>query len=103
MLTFDAARLGASEGLPRGDHPRAARALTWDSIDHMASFDAFRFIDLIAPRPLLMITPTRAVTASMTHDAHERAGGSKRLHTIAKMRSMRRSRSFQGSLPRRRT
>lgn len=68
---------------PRGDHPRAARALTWDSIDRMATFDAFRFIDLIAPRPLLMITAERAVTAWMTHEAYERAGNPKRLHTIA--------------------
>lgn len=68
---------------PRGDHPRAARALTWDSIDRMATFDAFRFIDLIAPRPLLMITAEKAVTAWMTHEAHERAGSPKRLHTIA--------------------
>ncbi len=68
---------------PRGDHPRATKALTWDSIDRMATFDAFRFIDLIAPRPLLMITAEKAVTAWMTHEAHERAGHPKHLHTIA--------------------
>ncbi|MFC0104361.1 alpha/beta hydrolase [Sphingopyxis terrae] len=67
---------------PRGAHPRAAKALTWDSIDRMATFDAFRFIAMIAPRPLLMITADKAVTAWMTHDAYERAQQPKSLHII---------------------
>ncbi|GFE74661.1 alpha/beta hydrolase [Novosphingobium sp. TCA1] len=67
---------------PRGDHPRAAKTLTWDSIDRMATFDAFRFIGMIAPRPLLMITAERAVTAWMTHEAFDQAKEPKRLHTI---------------------
>jgi dienelactone hydrolase len=36
---------------PRGWHPRSAKALNWDSVDRMATFDAFRFIAMIAPRP----------------------------------------------------
>lgn len=67
---------------PRGDHPRAAKALTGDSIDRLATFDAFRFIDLIAPGPLLMITAEKAATAWMTRDAFARAGQPKRLHVI---------------------
>lgn len=67
---------------PRGDHPRAAKALTWDSIDRMATFDAFRFIAMIAPRPLLMITAQKAVTAWMTHEAFAQAREPKHLHTI---------------------
>jgi fermentation-respiration switch protein FrsA (DUF1100 family) len=67
---------------PRGDHPRAAKALTWDSIDRMATFDAFRFIGMIAPRPLLMITAEKAVTAWMTHEAFDQAREPKRLHMI---------------------
>lgn len=43
----------------------------------------FRFIDLVAPRPLLMIMAEKAVTAWMTHEALERAGSPERLHTIA--------------------
>lgn len=66
----------------RADHPRAAKVLTWDSVDRMATFDAFRFIAMIAPRPLLMITADRAVTAWMTHEAHESAGQPKRLHVV---------------------
>lgn len=67
---------------PRGDHPRAAKMLTFDSIDRMATFDAFRFIAMIAPRPLLMITADKAVTAWMTRDAYQRANEPKSLVTI---------------------
>ena len=67
---------------PRGDHPRAAKRLTWDSIDRVATFDAFRFITMIAPRPLLMITAENAVTSWMTYEAYARAGEPKSLHTI---------------------
>lgn len=66
----------------RCNHPRSAKSLTWDSIDRMATFDAFRFIDMIAPRPLLMITAEKAVTAWMTHEALARAAEPKALHTV---------------------
>lgn len=67
---------------PRAQHPRAARALRWDSIDRMASFDAFRFVAMIAPRPLLMITGEHAVTAWMSQQAIAQAGEPKALHTV---------------------
>lgn len=67
---------------PRGFHPRSALALTWDSLDRMATFDAFRFIAMLAPRPLLMITAEKAVTAWMTQDALSRAAGPKALHVV---------------------
>jgi len=66
----------------RCDHPRSAKSLTWDSIDRMATFDAFRFIGMIAPRPLLMITAEHAVTAWMTHDALALASAPKALHEV---------------------
>jgi hypothetical protein len=47
-------------------HPRSAKFLTWSSIDHIAFFDAFRFVNLIGQRPLLMIAGNRAVTAWMS-------------------------------------
>ena len=40
---------------PRAQHPRSAKSLTWSSVDTIATFDAFQAVDLIAPRPLLMI------------------------------------------------
>ncbi|UXS03855.1 alpha/beta hydrolase [Agrobacterium tumefaciens] len=66
----------------RCSHPRSARSLTWDSVDRMATFDAFRFIEMISPRPLLMITAENAVTAWMTLDAFERAKEPKMLYVV---------------------
>lgn len=66
----------------RGCHDRSAKALTWDSIDRMATFDAFRFIDMISPRPVLMVTSEHAATAWMTHQALARACEPKALYTV---------------------
>jgi uncharacterized protein len=66
----------------RAQHPRSARFFTWSSIDHMAFFDAFRFTDLIAPRPLLMIVGREAVTSWMSVEAFQNARGPKELHWI---------------------
>jgi fermentation-respiration switch protein FrsA (DUF1100 family) len=57
----------------RARHPRSATALTWNSVDRIVSFDAFRFIGLIAPRPLLMIAGRDALTSWMTEEAIENA------------------------------
>jgi hypothetical protein len=64
---------------PRAYHPRSAKVLTWSSIDHIATFDAFAAVDLIAPRPLLMIVGREAVTAWMSVQAFQRALGPKEL------------------------
>ena len=53
----------------RAYHPRSAKVFTWTSLDRIAYFDAFRFIALIAPRPLLMIVGREAVTSYMTSEA----------------------------------
>jgi uncharacterized protein len=64
---------------PRAYHPRSAKVLTWTSIDHIATFDAFRTVDLIAPRPLLMIVGREAVTSWMSVEAFQKALGPKEL------------------------
>ena len=66
----------------RARHPRSAEEFTWDSVDRMVAFDPFRFIHLVAPRPLLMIVGTEAVTRHMTTEAYENAQEPKRLHWI---------------------
>jgi fermentation-respiration switch protein FrsA (DUF1100 family) len=48
----------------------------------MAFFDAFRFVGLIAPRPLLMIVGREAVTSWMSVEAFQNARGPKELHWI---------------------
>jgi len=66
----------------RAQHPRSAKFLTWSSVDHLAFFDAFRFVGLIAPRPLLMIVGREAVTSWMSIEAFQNARGPKELHWI---------------------
>ncbi|GIF69470.1 hypothetical protein Ais01nite_75050 [Asanoa ishikariensis] len=66
----------------RAQHPASAKQFTVSSIDRIATFDPFTHIALIAPRPLLMVVGTRAVTAWMSQHAFENAGTPKRLHWI---------------------
>lgn len=67
---------------PRGRHERSAKHFAWQSIDKLASFDAFFAVPLIGPRPLLQIIGSRAVTSWMAVDVHQRATGPKELHRI---------------------
>lgn len=67
---------------PRAQHPRSTKAMPWMSVDRIATYDAFHAIDLIAPRPLLMITGRAAVTSWMSVEAFQRATGPKELHWI---------------------
>jgi fermentation-respiration switch protein FrsA (DUF1100 family) len=66
----------------RGYHPRSAKVVTWTSMDRIVYFDAFRFIALIAPRPLLMIVGREAVTSYMTTEAFWNAQEPKELFWI---------------------
>ncbi|MFJ1847658.1 alpha/beta hydrolase [Streptomyces sp. NPDC088146] len=63
----------------RAQHPRSARTLTWSSIDRIVAFDAFRSLELLAPRPLLMIVGRSAVTSWMSVEAFQKAPGPKEL------------------------
>ncbi|KAF5992111.1 alpha/beta hydrolase [Streptomyces sp. WAC00263] len=66
----------------RAQHPRSAKSFTWSSVDRMAFFDAFRFVHLIAPCPLLMIVGREAVTSWMSVEAFQNARAPKELHWI---------------------
>ena len=48
----------------------------------MASFDAFAYVDMISPRPLLMITGTKAATKWYSEMGVERAGEPKELVVV---------------------
>lgn len=65
-----------------GQHPRQANELTWTSIDRTALVDGFGFVGMIAPRPLLMIVGTEAVTRWMGEDAIKNAQDPKELFWI---------------------
>jgi hypothetical protein len=67
---------------PRGQHPRSTKHLPWISVDRMTFFDAFQGVDLIAPRPVLLIVGRRAATSWMSVDAYQRAREPKELHWI---------------------
>lgn len=66
----------------RGYHPRSAKTFTWKSVELAAGFDAFRFAEMIAPRPLLMIAGSEAKTLWMTQEAMENAQNPKELVII---------------------
>ncbi|MFT3850761.1 MAG: SDR family NAD(P)-dependent oxidoreductase [Propionivibrio sp.] len=62
-----------------GRHPRQADKLAWTSIDRAATFEGFRFVDLISPRPLLMLVGNEAVTRWMSEAAIKQAHEPKEL------------------------
>ncbi|RAH69780.1 alpha/beta hydrolase [Aspergillus aculeatinus CBS 121060] len=67
---------------PRGYHPRAdgvARAQSWDL---MANFEAFRFMDRVSPRPVLMVVGERAESRWVSEAAVERAREPKEVFVV---------------------
>ncbi|KAF7553899.1 hypothetical protein G7Z17_g3304 [Cylindrodendrum hubeiense] len=67
---------------PRGYHPRATNTCIPRSWDIMANFDAFAFNSMISPRPLLMITGTKAATKWYSEDAVAKAKEPKELFVV---------------------
>src|SRR5215510_9919568 len=66
----------------RAYHPRTENWFALRSIDLIAQFDAFRLIDLISPRPLLMVAGSEAITDYFTREAIARAREPKELFWI---------------------
>jgi hypothetical protein len=66
----------------RGAHPRSENWFVARSIDLLAQFHAFDLVALIAPRPLLMIAGTEAVTAYYSQEAIEQAREPRELRWI---------------------
>ncbi|KAI5458264.1 Alpha/Beta hydrolase protein [Mariannaea sp. PMI_226] len=66
----------------RGFHPRATNECIPRSWDLMATFNAFAFNSFISPRPLLMITGTKAATKWYSEDGIAMAKEPKELHVI---------------------
>ncbi|MFI8527476.1 alpha/beta hydrolase [Promicromonospora sukumoe] len=66
----------------RGAHPRSAKEFTWSSVDRIATSDQLRFVGMIAPRPLLLVQGTEAVTKHMGTLAFADAREPKELHWV---------------------
>lgn len=67
---------------PRAFHPRATNTSLPRSWDIMGNFDAFAHNDMISPRPLLMITGTKAATKWYSEDGVAKAKEPKELHVV---------------------
>jgi uncharacterized protein len=67
---------------PRGQHPNSIGAYALRSADLLDQFDSFADVAKIAPRPLLMIAGTEAMTRGFSEEAVEDAGDSAELFLI---------------------
>ncbi|MEN6080829.1 alpha/beta hydrolase [Chromobacterium piscinae] len=68
---------------PRGRHPNAENRFVVSGLDALAGFDAFARIDMLAPRPLLMIAGADADTRYFSEQAIAAAAEPKELCLIA--------------------
>lgn len=64
---------------PRAKNESSAQTFTWNSVDKIVYFDAFRVMDLISPRPVLIIAGTESITKWMAEEAFEQARDPKEL------------------------
>ncbi|GGZ32036.1 alpha/beta hydrolase [Streptomyces poonensis] len=67
---------------PRGHHPRAVQGWVLRSVDQLAQYDSYAMIELISPRPLLMIAGSEAESAYFSREAIAQAAEPKELVTI---------------------
>lgn len=67
---------------PRAQHPRSIGRYALRSVDQLDQFDAYAGVAKIAPRPLLMIAGTKAVTRDFSVGAVAAAGDTAELFEI---------------------
>ncbi|KAJ5771920.1 hypothetical protein N7520_002449 [Penicillium odoratum] len=67
---------------PRAQHPRSINRLPVRSMDLIVNYSSFAFMDLISPRPLLMIAGTDADTLYFSEEAVARAKEPKELYKV---------------------
>lgn len=66
----------------RAAHPNSTNKYTFTSLDKLIAFTAFDNLELLAPRPLLMIAGSRADSLYFSRDAVERAKAPKELFLV---------------------
>lgn len=67
---------------PRAQHPRSTNQYAFTSIDRIAAYSSFDHVDLIAPRPLMMIAGSRADTRYFSEMACAKAGPNAKLVVV---------------------
>jgi fermentation-respiration switch protein FrsA (DUF1100 family) len=68
---------------PRGQHPNSQNKYVFTSLDKLMNFTALDHVEMIAPRPLLLIVGKNADSHYFSDEAYERASGPKELFEIA--------------------
>jgi fermentation-respiration switch protein FrsA (DUF1100 family) len=67
---------------PRAQHPNSANLFLTRSIDQIAEYSSYDHVDMISPRPLLMIAGTKADTRFFSEMAFEKAKEPRELYLI---------------------
>jgi fermentation-respiration switch protein FrsA (DUF1100 family) len=67
---------------PRAQHPRSTNRFPVRSMDLIVNYSSYAFIDLISPRPLLMIAGTEADSLYFSEEAIARAKEPKELYLV---------------------
>lgn len=66
----------------RCGYPTSVNKMALQSLDRLAAFDAFQYLDTVSPRPLLLIVGSKADTIYFSEDAYNRAKDPKELYVI---------------------
>jgi uncharacterized protein len=67
---------------PRGQHPHSQNKYVFTSLDKLMNFTALDHVEMVAPRPLLMIVGSNADSRYFSDDAYKRAGQPKELFEV---------------------
>ena len=66
----------------RCQYPTAVNKMAVQSLDRLAAFDAFQFLDTVSPRPILLIVGSLADTIFFSKEAYEIAKEPKELFVV---------------------
>lgn len=67
---------------PRCQYPTSVNKVLFTSLDKLAAFDAFAFLDTVSPRPILLIVGSKADTTYFSEAAYAKAQEPKEIFTI---------------------